>query len=86
MVYLNKVVEGCVASVVAKLESMEPCRSVKDRYTLESLNFCILFHLMLFMFNIFEFMFISNFCRVGYSMIIDAEEKRLITPKKVSSF
>ncbi|KAE8772374.1 cysteine synthase-like [Hordeum vulgare] len=73
MVYLNNVVEGCVANIAAKLEYMGPCRSVKDRYTLLSHHIlqCCLCRLLLNMFS-----------RIALSMISDAEEKGLISPNK----
>lgn len=79
MIYLNKVVDGCLANIAAKLESLEPCRSVKDRFAVSTIlplllsfhsqNICVFFQLL----------------RIGYSMIRDAEENGAISPGKVAS-
>lgn len=84
MVYLNKIVKGCVANVAAKLEIMEPCCSVKDRFI--EILICLLV-------SVFRFLPLmdrpakqlpTDLCfRIGISMISDAEEKGLITPGKV---
>jgi len=87
MVYLNNVVDGCVARIAAKLEMMEPLSSVKDRHATCSLKFIFTDFIFLFWYLVLDpARFINHFvtCRIGHSMIKDAEDKGLITPGKVS--
>lgn len=83
MVYLNNIVEGCMARIAAKLESMQPCFSIKDRHDISSQtrelwsNFGISISEILIMIFFFAL-------RTAFSMIKDAEDKGLITPGKVS--
>ena len=84
MVYLNNIVDGCVARIAAKLELMEPCSSVKDRHMLYSHLFVFASqHLGKFYLQINTFGHSLSICRIAYSMIKDAEDKGLITPGKV---
>lgn len=91
--YLNHVVDDCVARIAAKLEMMEPCSSVKDRYwwLIFFLGLCLGYpfyssiHVYLPLCS--ESVDVCCTCTVGsigYSMIVDAEENGLISPGKVS--
>ena len=94
MVYLNNVVDSCVARIAAKLEAMEPCSSIKDRHLYIYTHRSIFFHVFDICIEGFvlgpsvthlALIFLLYFiCRIAYSMIQDAEEKGLITPGKVS--
>lgn len=87
MVYLNNIVDGCVARIAAKLESMEPCSSVKDRHGIPFFLLtgavwncnCIR---IIWEFVVMMILFFLLF-RIAFSMIKDAEDKGLITPGKV---
>ena len=70
MVWLGeKLTQGCVARVAAKLEIMEPCCSVKDRIG-ERCAQAVLKWIVL----------TTRFSRAGYSMIDTAEKECKITP------
>jgi len=84
MVYLNNILDGCVACIAAKLEMMEPCFSVKDRYTTCYLQISSVFLVLVVISEINAVVIPFLICRIAYSMIKDAEDKGLITPGKVS--
>lgn len=82
MVYLNNIVDGCVARIAAKLEMMEPCSSVKERYV----HIYIYITCLVCSTRHYLCSFVLNdllVARIAYGMIKDAEDKGLITPGKV---
>ncbi|KAJ6918423.1 hypothetical protein NC651_012614 [Populus alba x Populus x berolinensis] len=90
LVYLNNVVDGCVARVAAKLEMMEPCSSVYLVAKAENLPFLPKFNMFLFRgtSNVFlnPKLELDLLNKIGYSMITDAEEKGLIKPGETDHY
>lgn len=84
LVYLNKVTKGCVGHVAAKLEMMEPCSSVKDRCFHKTPKLCFCYNFRVSICEKKSKLVLCFFvCRIGYSMIADAEAKGLIKPGEV---
>ncbi|KAH1237418.1 Cysteine synthase [Glycine max] len=70
----------CVACIAAKLESMEPCSSVKDRGWLSVLLVCLTIIGTLCKKDILTVCLGVQEFRIALSMIEDAEDNGLITP------